>query len=143
MKPSDAFLNQFYPFSVRWKPYWSLPMVFGIDWKRFLLTNYTFEAFGWCLELIYSVFCWTKRPLKLSDGVWNRFNAIIVERQHLWRLRMVFEIDLKQFLLNEVTFEAFGCSFESIQPVFCWMKTQLEPSDGIWNRLKAFSFNRL
>ena len=75
LKASDCICYSFWAFSDERKHFWSIRILFDIDFKRFRMKENTFEAFEFYFLSILSVFGWTKSLLNFSDGICSWFRA--------------------------------------------------------------------
>ena len=72
LKLSHGVSYPFCAFQIEWKHFWSFRMMFAIDLKHFRMEGNLFEAFGWYLLSILSIFRLKETLLKLSDDVCYR-----------------------------------------------------------------------
>ena len=121
------------------KTFWSIRILFDIDFKRFRMNENTFEAFAFCFLSILGIFGWTKTFLKASDRICYSFWAFSDERKHYWSIRILLDFDFKRFRMNENTFEAFAFFLLSFLGVFGCTKSLLKASNGICYSFLAFS----
>ena len=112
LKASNRICYWFWGFSDERKHFWSIRILFDIDFKHFRMKENTFEAFEFYLLSILSVFGWTKSLFNFSDGICFWFKAFSDEWKHF--LQMVFALDFERFRMDENTFEAFAFYLLSI-----------------------------
>ena len=112
LKASNRICYWFWGFSDERKHFWSIRILFDIDFKHFRMKENTFEAFEFFLLSILSVFGWTKSLFNFSDGICYWFKAFSDEWKHF--LQMVFALDFERFRMDKNNFEAFAFYLLSI-----------------------------
>ena len=115
-KASDCICYSFWAFSDERKHFWSIRILFDIDFKRFRMNENNFEAFAFDLPSNLSFFERSKTNLKPC---------------------ILFAIDFRRFWMDENTFEAFRLYLLFILSVFRW-----KASDCICYSFWAFSDER-
>ena len=73
LKASDRICYWFLAFSDGRKHFWSIRILFDIDFKRFRMNKNTFEAFAFDLPSTLGVFGWTKTLWKHSHSICSLF----------------------------------------------------------------------
>ena len=69
LKASDCICYSFWAFSDERKHFWSIRILFAIDFKRFRMNENNFEVFAFDLPSNLSFFEWSKTHLKPSHSI--------------------------------------------------------------------------